>query len=268
MWVMTTPPQSGTVLYADQEHGGIRLVVLITLFITYILGFLLVFWLIRSFAPPTIADFAVFISCVGAVPLAVLAIWITERSLKGVWHSGLSLTVNQTGVFVEDTRDGGQALTPEAPPVINWSLPFAQLNWYFRLSGYPRGGRERRVPDKWFCICTELQQDENRLNVFSFMPPDQAADWIEDSPTGKSSFQMINPNEIYDSSFRSRIGPPSRPTIPTSLLHSKEGRYWLAERRRWLTGIELIPEDFAFVMGESQSATRTMTPGGENPSTP
>ena len=138
--------------------------------------------------------------------------------------------------------------------MITWNKPFAQTNWYFRLSGYPRGGRERRVSEKWLCLCTELQQDEERLSTFAFISPEDAAAWT--SPTnGKSAtFHIIDPGEVYDKGVRSRFGPPSRPNVPTSLLHAKDGRYWLAERRRWEVGIELTPQDFVTVMTDTRRA--------------
>lgn len=229
------------------------MVVFLTLFVAYGLGFLLVSWLLRSFAPPGIADYATFLSCVGALPLALLAIWLVENWLKSVWHSGLTLQLDSAGIYVEDRRDGGKILAPSAPPHIAWDKPFAQLNWYFRLSGYPRGGRERRVSAKWLCVCTELQQDDSRLNVYAFMPPEKAAIWTEGA-SSKASFHILDPREVYDQGLRSRVGPPSRPSVPTTLLHSKDGRYWLAERRRWEQGIELTAEDFALLMASAQTA--------------
>jgi hypothetical protein len=261
---MTTSAAPRTILYAEQEHGGIRLAVFLTLFVAYVLGFLVVSWLIRNFAPDSIVDYATFISCVAALPLALLAIWLVENTLKNVWHSGLTVQLDPAGVYVEDRRDGGRTLTASDRPVITWAKPFSQLNWYFRLSGYPRGGRERRVSDKWLCVCTELQQDDRRLSVYAFMPPETAATWI-DGPT-RASFHILNPGEVYETGLRSRVGPPSRPTIPTALLHSKDGRYWLAERRRWEMGIELTPEDFALIMetggtaGTQQPATAVEYP--------
>ena len=135
---------------------------------------------------------------------------------------------------------------------------------YFRLSGYPRGGRERRVSDKWLCVCTELQQDDNRVNTFAFMPPEMAAPLIAPT-TGRTSFHILNPAEIYTSDLRSRFGPPARPTIPTTLLHSKDGRYWLAERRRWEIGIELTAADFMTIMNESKKAAPDPDPATLTP---
>jgi hypothetical protein len=32
--------------------------------------------------------------------------------------------------------------------------------------------------------------------------------------------------------------------VTTDLLRGKDGRFWLAEQRRWQQGIELTPDDF------------------------
>jgi hypothetical protein len=58
-------------------------------------------------------------------------------------------------------------------------------------------------------------------------------------------FQKINPVEVYDTLFRR----PFCPTCPTRyhsirVLSGKNGRYWLAEQRRWTEGLELTREDF------------------------
>jgi len=240
------------VLHADQEHGGIRLVIFLSLFLAYFLGFQIVLGLLNTLAPPAVQDYAVFLSCAGGLPIAVLLIWLLENLLKRVWHSGLSLVLDERGISVRDTRkapaaDGwaASAAPGSAEPAIAWGGNLAQLNWYFKLSGYPRGGRERRVSAKWLCLATELHQDGARLNLFTFMPPNDAAHWIDNA---QLAFHRLNPVEIYDRSVRSRIGPPSRPALPNQLLHSKDGRYWLAERRRWEYGVELSPQDFTTFM--------------------
>lgn len=241
---MSPAAKAPVILHADQEHSGIRLAIFISLFIGYFIGFQIVSLLIEAFAPPGLLDYTTFLSCVGAVPIALLLIWVLEKLLKRVWHSGLSLVLDEQGLFVQDRR-GGVPAKSSTDPALTWAEHLTQLNWYFRLSGYPRGGRERRVSVKWLCLATELQQDEGRLSVYSLMPPDTAAAWINNP---KESFHILNPAEIYTNSVRSRVGPPSRPTIPNRLLQSKDGRYWLAERRRWEYGIELSPDDFATLL--------------------
>lgn len=241
---MSAAGKAPTILHADQEHSGIRLVIFIALFVSYLIGFRVTSLLLEIFAPPEVIEYSFFLSCVGGAPIALLLIWGLEKMLKQVWHSGLSLTLDERGLFVNDRRFGSQAKPTESPAMV-WSATMGQLNWYFRLKGYPRGGRERRVPVKWVGVATEIQQDEARLSVYTLMPPEKAAEWI-DNP--KLNFHFLNMVELYDNSMRSRMGPPSRPNIPNRLLQSKDGRYWLAERRRWEFGVELTPEDFATLM--------------------
>jgi len=250
---MLAGESSPVVLHADQEHGGIRFVIFIVLFVALFVGFQLIARLLQFIAPATLLDYTTFLACAGSVPFALLVIWGLEKILKRYWHSGLSFILDENGLIVDDSRDKSLVLNsqPTAPAFV-WSQNLTLLKWYFKLAGYPRGGRERRVPVKWLCLAAELLQDDSRLNVFTFMPPDEAARWIDDPHQG---FQRINQAELYQNSIRSRVGPPSRPTLPNELLHSKEGRYWLAERRRWQYGIELSPEDFTTLLVYAQPAS-------------
>lgn len=251
------------ILHADQEHSGLRLTIFAALFVGLLLGFALMRWLLGAFAPATVQDYATFLSCVGAVPLALLLIWGLEKLLKRVWRSGLSLELNERGIVVYDRRgEGAREEYVTAPgsalePDIRWDGNLSQINWYFRLSGYPRAGQERRAPAKWLCLATELHQDGARLNVFTLMSPERAAAFI-DNP--RLPFQRLNPAELYDRSARGRLGPPSRPLIPNSVLHTKDGRYWLAERRRWEYGVELTPNDFATLMEYAQTHAQPTRP--------
>ncbi len=270
---MSADARTPVILHADQEHSGLRLVIFLVLFIGLIPGFFIARWLLTTFAPAAVLDYLTFLSCVGAIPLALLLIWGLERVLKRVWRSGLSLELNERGIVVYDRRGEGSrgqgpgsTAEPEAiaraalepgtwnlEPAIRWGGNLGQINWYFRLSGYPRAGQERRAPAKWLCLATELHQDGARLNVFTLMSPERAASFI-DNP--RLAFQRLNPAELYDRSARGRIGPPSRPLIPNSVLHTKDGRYWLAERRRWEYGVELTPDDFTTLMQYAQANVR------------
>jgi hypothetical protein len=248
---MSAVGKTPIILHADQEHGGIRLAVFIALFIAYFIGFQLVVLLIETFAPPSLLDYTTFLACIGAAPLALLMIWGLEKFLKRVWHSGVSIMLDDRGLTVQDKRSVprssgdfmGEAGNGEGNEgrTLAWDGNLGRLNWYFRLSGYARGGRERRIPAKWYCLATELQQDESRLSVYTFMPPDEATRWIEQS---RYHFQLLNLAELHEGGLRARLSPPTRPTLPNHLLQSKEGRYWLAERRRWEFGLELTGEDY------------------------
>lgn len=263
---MSAAPPAAVTIHADQEHSGLRLVIFVALFVGFFLGFQLMVWLLSTLAPAAVQDYTTFLACVGAIPLALLMIWALERWLKRVWHSGLSLVLDWQGITVNDRRqppagdEPGDAQRPTTQvsegvkgPAITWAGNMSQLNWYFRLSGYPRGGRERRVSNKWLCLATELNQDGAKLNVYAFLSPERAAALIDDP---RLAFRRLNPAEVYDSSMRSRFTPPTRPAIPNNLLHSKDGRHWLAERRRWEYGIELAPQDFITLVTYVQTHRR------------
>ncbi len=262
---MTSANPSPLIIHADQEHSGIRMVIFISLFIGFILSFQIAAWLLNALAPPDVQDYTTFLACIGAIPLTLLMLWGLENLLKRVWHSGLSLELDRRGITVHDRRppaaagrqSGGLPSADETPaagePAILWAANLSQLNWYFKLSGYPRGGRERRASAKWLCLATELNQDGARLNVYAFMSPERAARCIDDPAL---AFRRLNPAEVYDTSVRSRFGPPSRPEIPNALLHSKDGRHWLAERRRWEYGVELAPQDFTALISFAQANMR------------
>ena len=269
---MSANARNTVILHADQEHSGLRLTIFAALFAGLVLGFFLVRWLLSGLAPSSINDYAIFLSCAGAVPVALLLIWALERVLKRVWHSGLSLELSAQGIVVHDRREAGsRGQGPGArgktettafsslEPALLWSGNLSQTNWYFRLSGYPRAGQERRKPDKWLCLATELHQDGARLNVFTLMSPELATRWIDDARLG---FHRLNPTDVYEHSARSRLSPPSRPEIPNSVLHSKDGRYWLAERRRWEYGVELTPADFTTLMDYAQAYARPRPAAG------
>ena len=267
------------ILHADQEHSGLRFVIFVALFAGLIPGFFIVRRLLEAFAPPPVLDYTTFLSCVGAVPLALLFIYGLEKLLKRVWRSGLSLELNQWGIVVHDGRETGareesasslsSSLIPNPyplTPAIRWDANLSQINWYFRLTGYPRAGRERRAPAKWLCLATELHQDGARLNAFTLMPPERAAAFVDET---RLAFHRLNPAEVYDSSARTRLGPPSRPALSNSVLHSKDGRYWLAERRRWEYGVELTPNDFATLLDYARAhAQPRPAPGATSESIP
>ena len=248
---MVAPQQDPIVLYAEQEHSGIRLTIFVTLFVGLLAGFRLINVSLEAFAPRSVVDYAVFLSCAGSIPFALLIIWALEKVLKRYWHSGLSLILDRRGLTIHDRRDNKKAL-PATEPAMLWAANMSQLRWFFKVSGYARGGRERRISAKWFCLAAELQQDESRLSVFTFMSPESAAVWTSNP---KKGFHSINLAEIHDSSVRSRMGPPTRPTLPQHVLQTKEARYWLAERRRWEFGIELSLADFETLLRTADQAT-------------
>ena len=233
-------------LYAEQEHTGIRAVVVLSMALSYIICF----WLINSLSqllPERITSFSVALACIMAAPLAIGISWLLEKWLKRIWHSGYSITLLDENIRVSQ---------PEFDEIdFDLALNFVNLNWYFKLIGYKRGGRERRVPEKWLCLCCQVQQDARRLLVYTFAPPQKTAVY-ENNHLLK--FEKLNPVDVYSSHLKNRFTPPSRPNkLPPEIISGKNGRYWLAEQRRWTEGLELTFADFETFLAYLQTHTES-----------
>lgn len=246
---MTQSGQSSKVLHADPEHGGLRFVVIVALLFGLILGFIIIQLLLSLLAADSIlSDFATVLSCAGAILPALVMAWAAETYLKRTWHSGTTLLLGDSELgFQMGNRSPSQAEEDSEERVFEWSKNLNLTRWYFKLSGYPRAGKERRVSSTWFCLACQLQQDESRLILFGYFPPDKAAVWTVDHQLSEP-FRLISLAHLYaEAGIKSRTAA-IRPKIPSSMLTSNDGRYWLAEQKRWSEGVELSMEDFATFM--------------------
>lgn len=238
---MTSSDSSPIVLHVDQEHEGLRTAVILVLLLFFFVFYWLVYSLLRLEALATIRDYGVFISCLIGLVLALGASAVVERWLKRTWHSGRSIHLDEQGIRVQMRHQRGQHF--------RWDGHITRLNWTFKLRGYRRGGREKRLPGNWVCLACQLQQDDQRLIVYSYMPPKKAEQWLEPDEASHS-FQAISLADVSDSSsLSSRLRAPARPEISNEMLTGKDGRYWLAERHRWTEGLELTEPDFGTFMG-------------------
>lgn len=230
---MKSPPTLPQTLHADPEHAGIRVVVLFLMLAALIASFYLLNGLFELFGGP---DYGVLLSCAGSLPLALLLVWLAERGMKQVWHSGRKIELTQQGVSAIDKK--------AEPERFMWAANLSALNWYFALDSYQRGGRERRVPKDWHCLACQLTQGEKRLVVHTFLSP-KATEQLLAAVPKNGRFHELDPTEVYDKpAMFNRAGPPVRPDIPSRILAGSEGRYWVAEKQRWQHGYELSPLDF------------------------
>jgi hypothetical protein len=232
----STADPNRVVLYADQNHTGIRLVVFLLLLGGICGGYMLLMALVRALYPTTGGpDYAFLVACLGAIPFGAGMAALAEYGLKRVWPSGLQVVLDSRQMVLR--RPGFPDQTIELADEI------VATCWYFKLSGYPRGGRERHLAKDWFCVACQFEQAEDRLNVYAFMSPQRAENWLR-----RETFQEIKQEELYSRSYLPRLGRPVRPQLSSKLIAGPSGRYWLAERNRWQEGIELTPEDFETLM--------------------
>lgn len=233
---MTPTSSTPIVIYADQEHGAIRFAVLFILLATFVLAFFLLSLLLRSSSLGLASEYWFPLSCFAALILSLATAAAGEAAMKRTWLSGNSVIINERGIQAKLSRDESK--------VVDWSKSVVATKWYFELKGYRRGGREKRVPGSYNCLACQLQQDDDRFIVHSYLAQKQAIPLIE-----KADFHEIRPAELQEGSVLPRLyTAPERPTLPRSVLTGNDGRYWLAERRRWTEGLELTPDDFELLM--------------------
>jgi hypothetical protein len=217
--------------------------------LSIIVSYISCFWLINTLSqllPERVTSLGFVLACILAAPLAIGITWLLEKWLKQVWHSGYSLVLRDDGFHASQRTDDG----------LDFDLNgrFSHMAWYFNLAGYKRGGRERRVPENWLCLCCQVQQDEKRVIVYTFASPKKTAVYENDHPL---LFKKINPADIYSIHHRDRFSPPSRPNkLPPEIISGKNGRYWLAEQRRWQEGFELTFADFETFLAYLQTYNR------------
>ncbi len=217
------------VLNADPEHAGLRVTIILVLVAAIFLAFLLLRALLTRYLPQ-IGSPAV-LACLGAIPLALALSAGIEALLRRSWPSGRRLVLDARGLTLQ--RAGRDEAT------LRWDEPIAATWWHFPLAGYQRGGRERRIPDRWHCVAGQLQQGDARIVAFAFVPSAKV-----EALQGRVPLFTLEPKDVYDSSLRRRLEGPARPELPAELIAGEAGPYWLAERNRWQQGVELLPDDF------------------------
>ena len=242
---MNDAPSTTKTLRADPEHGGIRLAVILTIVFGLLGSYLLIRIFLAWFAPDSILhEFSTVLSCIGAIPIALGCAWLVEEYLKRTWSSGLEIELNDDGLRFEggEKKDGSKDIR-----TIDFNQRVNLTNWNFKLKGYPKAGRERRTSDKWTCLANQMQQDGERIITYAYLPPEEAGLWLDNQDLTEP-FHEISLAQAYKESGSRRWSAPNRPQVSSEMLAGPDGRYWIAERRRWEEGLELTVDDFTTLM--------------------
>jgi hypothetical protein len=232
---MTSANAQSMVLHADKEHAGLRATVMLVVILGFVVSFFVLNTFLNSsmFAGSLLAAYALPLSCALGLVLALALAGLSEALMKRYWPSGRRLVIDERGL---------QAVLPDDKEAkLDWSGRVWAIRWFFSLAGYPRGGRERRLTAKHTCLACQLQQDDERLIVYSYLKAAEAETLL-----ASGDFHKIEPAEYYErGTFRRFRGGTDRPQLPAKVLTGKDGPFWLAEQRRWTSGLELTPGDFA-----------------------
>lgn len=233
---MTVTEPMPKVIHADREHGGIRIGVLLVLSFGFLLAFIILNVLFGNLPSGLLADFSLGFSCGGALLISLAIAAIAEKFMKRYWSSGRHVTIEKEGL---------RAKLPEGEEVaIRWLERATALHWHFQMSGYPKAGRERRVPSSYFCLACQVRQGGQFLILYSFMSKKNAQRLL-----AQNEYAQIVPGQYYDVGLYQRIrGSLERPEIPSEVLLGDLGPYWLAEKRRWTEGLELESKDFGQIV--------------------
>lgn len=219
------------VLHADPEHFGLRVVVFLTLIGGVVGGYFLIGALLRLVTGGR-PEYAFVLSCGGALALALVIVWLLEAWLKRVWPSGRRLLLDAQGITAVHAESHQTRLA--------WQDGVRAVTWSFQIGNFGHGGRERRVPKRWFCLAVRLRTEDDSVTVYTFMPPAQAR-----QIAAAEAFTEINLKEVAETSPRLRLGPPPPlPQIPQEALAGPHGRFWQGEKARRREGFELEPDDF------------------------
>ncbi|MEM7333624.1 MAG: hypothetical protein AAF490_16160 [Chloroflexota bacterium] len=231
---MTNQVPSSATLHVNPEHGGLRAVIVFSLIISAILGFAFIRQIL-GIINDGFPDYTVIVSCFGGLFISLITIWVVERILKRTWHSGQKIELDEKGITLVNRVENDLPL--------KWNGDISGRHWTFGMAGYNRVARENRLPKNWLCLASMIQDGDKRLVVYTYLSPDKREDFLNGT-AGNLAYHTIDPKEVFESSMRLRVGPTFYPAIPASILTGPNGRYWLAEKRRWEHGLELSIEDY------------------------
>lgn len=226
-------PSQETILRADKEHRGIEILVPLIILVAGVLSYLVIGDLLTSLLGGTgIGGFQPLLRLVLAVILGALIGAGAEVLLKRYWHSGRLLRVGPEGLTVVDRKKPVES--------IDWDKRINTLCWRYVMRGYPRGGRERRVPAGHHLMACRLLQDDTSVVVHAYLSPKQAHEIPH-----YERFTNLNIASLYEGGFLKRFGRPERPSLSSEQLSGQQGQVWVEEKKRWSESFELDADDFA-----------------------
>ncbi len=208
----SSPPSEPLVYLVDREHGGIRFVVLSAFFAVWVLGFVVVSSIMASDGPNLIALLAGFVA-------AYAVTWFLERTLKRVWQSGRTLTLDRDGVRL--------ALRGQIQTALLSEDPATALLWRFTIE------KRARIPKGWSMVACALEHEGQYICAYTFMSPTA----VETYPQQEKFKKLIGKKKSTLNDGREDLR-----------LAGEQKRLRAAEDYRWIGGAEMPQDDFvAFI---------------------
>jgi hypothetical protein len=198
----------------DRNHVGIRLLVLVTMFGSAIIGLFIIMPTLTNLIGITALP-QLCTTVTGALALGVGASWAIENLLLKVWPSGRWLVLDNQHV---ELRKGKQPIS------IRWADRVNVMAWYFVIN---RG--RTWVPKGWYCLAIRLSQNDQIMTPYTFVKPEEAQK-LKQWP----AFEMLV----------SRKQAPKRGEEHLLKKVTEQGQLRDAEKDRWQDGVEMTAQDF------------------------
>lgn len=201
--------ENGLAISVDNEHGALRLTVVLIFIIVWIVSFFLVSILIPN-------DGLNLLGVIIGFGVAYGVTALLERYLKTHWPSGRVLQIEPDGVKLQHKGKLQQEMMSEDPVNV--------LLWSFKI---PK--QRGRVQKGWSMLACGLEYDDQYLTIYTFMSPKQL-----------ETFEMA-------SAFKALIAKKKnqKKDLHEDLrLAGEQRRLRDAENYRWLNGGEIMPSDF------------------------
>jgi hypothetical protein len=192
----------------DNEHGALRLTVVLTFIFVWIGSFFVFSLLIPNDGISLLAGVIGFGAAYGMTATF-------ERYLKRHWPSGRVVQIDQGGVKLERKGNLQQEMMSEDPVNV--------LLWSFKI---PK--QRGRVQKGWSMLACGLEYDNQYLTIYTFMSPKE--------------FETFDMAKSFKTLLAKRKGKnDAREDLRVA---GEQRRLRDAENYRWLNGGEVTPSDF------------------------
>ncbi len=198
------------VIPVDQEHGALRLVIVLSFIVIWIVAFI-----IFSTAIPN--DGFSLLAVLLGFGCSYLLTTLLERSLKPRWPSGRVVKLGSDGVkMLQKDKLQQQVLSED---------PANAVFWQFKVTK----GRTR-VPKGWLMLACALEFENDYLTVYTFMSAAQL-----------EAYDMA---PFFKKLVGKRKGKSDEDAREDLRLAGEQRRLRDAENQRWMFGAEMTPADF------------------------
>ncbi len=224
------------VFQLNQDHRGISIAAPIILILLILISYRVFYRVLPLIFGGRSAEY-IFIALFASLFGSALILWVADPLLKKMLPSGHALTVDS------NAKSLTYAVNEEVQQVLENKPDWQMTKWFFRMGRFVKSGRERQIPNGWYCLAVSLKAEAEELTLFCYAPPRKQRvlanlfNWNEISMF-ETLDEKRNPNLPI-------MRPPTlAPSIPSRLLVGDKGHIWLGERKRREDGLEMSPKDF------------------------